>query len=184
MSIPSSQSFNGNYHQIDQKSKIHKRTPVPSVHLKNPCVIMVIRNQLSYLIFEYESKFVTDLSKNKQDLQICWSKENRRWEFATENLSKINEFLFSSNIEFLQDDRRPKAKIDPRVLLVIGYNQTNVVFEYESNLVKLVSARKKELKLFWNVDKKRWQVSTQNLQSVVKMLNEKNLIVITDDRRA
>lgn len=182
-STQSTQSFKNEFKHVEHKQTNHKRSIIPAVQLKSPCIVVVIRNQLSYLIFEYESEFIKQLSKRKADLNISWNKENSRWEFATQNLLAINDFLFSSNIQFIQDDRRKGAKVSACALLVIGEKQASLLFEYDSNLVKIVSQRKKELKLFWNIERKKWQLSSQNLNNVIQLLHENNVIFLMDDRR-
>lgn len=162
---------------------------------RKPFVLLVVRDNQSYIQFAYQGDFVGKIVSEKKRLNLTWKKELLRWEFNTLNLDSITQFLLDDKIEFKKDDRRKNTDIKkPFVLVVIKEKFSYMNFEYDRTFATYLSNRKADLKIFWKAEKKRWEFATENVENILDDIHENTLLgsvktafdiqVIIDDRRA
>lgn len=145
-------------------------------------VLLVVKDNVSSILFEYDSQFIKELSSHK-DYNLAWNKVKNQWQFTTTHLDDIITLLEKYKIDFLLDDRRKISAIKPAVLMVIQKDHSSIMFEFFSPLVSEIKKNKEKLNLFWNAEKKKWRFPTAEIDAVKDLVKNQNILIIIDDRR-
>lgn len=149
----------------------------------HPRVLLVVKDNVSSILFEYDSQFVKELSSHKADYNLSWNKVKNHWQFTTTYFEDIIKLLEKCKIDFLLDDRRQISSIKPSVLMVIQKEQSSIMFEFFIPLVREIKKNKEKLNLFWNAEKKKWRFPTTEIDAVTDLVTKQNILIIIDDRR-
>lgn len=70
------------------------------------CVILIIKENDSHMLFEYEEGFVKKLGQFKKRYGLYWNKTECYWQFDTKHQEDIKNMLINMNIKFIIDDCR------------------------------------------------------------------------------